>query len=304
MEHDRLGPKNLLTNLQNPALANQRFYYSGMDSPMQCMDVKHFRDYPYTVIYEYNSRGFRDREWPDNLTDSIWCLGDSFTVGIGCPIEHTWPSVLEYKSNKRTISISMDGASNNWIARQAIAVLEEIRPTYMVIMWSYLHRRENQKKIKDLDRRQHYDYTSYQQDLANLIKNVDQVIASAGNTQLCMCTIPQAFVDPLHAVFELWQTIADSTWPAIPLTDQQIQDLPRYIREEMQTQLDCWDHYNNLREYHNRFLETVPNSATLLSFPKLIFETKQIDWARDGHHFDIKTSQSVVDRIVQTLDLV
>lgn len=304
MESDTVGSGNPLASIQHPALANQRLHHSGMDTPRRCMDADHFRDYPYPVVYEYNSRGFRDREWPEGLKDSIWCLGDSFTVGIGSPIEHTWPYILAGKSGKNTINISMDGASNDWIARQAISILEEIRPGHMVIMWSYLHRRENQIETTDLDRRQHYDYTSYQEDLANLIENVNQVLASAGNTQLCMCTIPRAFVDPLSAVFDLWQTIADASWPDIPLTDQQIENLPRYIREEMQTQLDCWDHYNDLREYHNRFIETVPDTADLLSFPKLIFETKQIDRARDGHHFDIGTSQSVVDRAVQVLGLV
>ena len=65
---------------------NQNWAYSGMDSPDLCLDSKHFKSYPYSVSYQYNSRGYRDHEWPDDLQNAVWCIGDSFTVGIGSPV--------------------------------------------------------------------------------------------------------------------------------------------------------------------------------------------------------------------------
>lgn len=101
------------------------------------------RKYKYEILYNYNSRGFRDNEWPtENLQDCIWCIGDSFTVGIGVEYDHIWPQILQKKLQKRTINISLAGASNNWIARHTCNILKEIKPKYLVIHWSYLHRRE------------------------------------------------------------------------------------------------------------------------------------------------------------------
>lgn len=293
----------LLAEINNKLLANKTFSYSGMDSLSRCLDATHFQTYPHEISYQFNSRGFRDREWPEDLTNSIWCLGDSFTLGLGSPLAHIWPRVLESCVSRNTINISMDGASNDWIARQAVAVLQQVKPTHMAIMWSYLHRREHAQGVNGHERRRHYDYTSHQQDLENFMANVRKVTGCAGTTRLIMCTVPRAFVDPLTSVFDLWRRIADPQWPSAPITDQDMDDLPAYIREEMQNQLACWDHYNDLRNLHSRFLQSVPAGSSVLEFPDLIFEVEQLDRARDGHHFDIDTSRALAVRLQQALYL-
>jgi hypothetical protein len=116
-----------------------------LDHINECLDKDHFLSYPHKITYCYNSRGFRDQEWPvseSELKNAIWCVGDSFTVGLGSPLLHTWPSRLAELSNRRTINVSMDGASNEWIARTAQSIVNSICPMHMVIMWSYTHRRE------------------------------------------------------------------------------------------------------------------------------------------------------------------
>lgn len=119
--------------------ANKILEYDGIDTPKILFPIK----FNHEISYRYNSRGFRDDEWPtENLQDCIWCIGDSFTVGIGVPYDHIWPQILQKKLQKRTINISLDGASNNWIARHACNIIKEIKPKYLVIHWSYLHRRE------------------------------------------------------------------------------------------------------------------------------------------------------------------
>ena len=118
--------------------AGARFKYSGIDSPEYCADPVHFGQWTLPIEYQYNSRGFRDQEWPEDLKSAVWCLGDSFTVGLGMPQDQTWPGLLE----SRTVNISLDGASNGWISRQACIVLEQLQPKVMVIHWSYSHRRE------------------------------------------------------------------------------------------------------------------------------------------------------------------
>ena len=84
------------------------------------------RQYLHPITYNYNSRGFRDQEWPDSMTElreATWCVGDSFTVGLGSPVTHTWPNVLQQTLQKKTINVSMDGASNNLIARKVLKIL-------------------------------------------------------------------------------------------------------------------------------------------------------------------------------------
>jgi hypothetical protein len=124
---------------------NQRWQYSGIDSLEQCLDPSWFKQYPHNVEYVYNSRGFRDQEWPDSveeLSNCVWCIGDSFTVGIGSPVEHTWPYLLQQSSEQRTINVSLDGASNNWIAKKILSLLQTVAPKVIAIHWSFFHRRE------------------------------------------------------------------------------------------------------------------------------------------------------------------
>ncbi|NBR26034.1 MAG: hypothetical protein EBU08_20080, partial [Micrococcales bacterium] len=58
-----------------PELANQQFDYSGMDSLNRCLDREVFTQWPHSIDYRYNSRGFRDQEWPEDLESAVWCLG-------------------------------------------------------------------------------------------------------------------------------------------------------------------------------------------------------------------------------------
>lgn len=177
----------MLGDLKLSTRVNQCWMYSGLDSPEECIDKNHFRNYPYEIDYNYNSRGFRDNEWPptDDLKESIWCVGDSFTVGLGQPFEHIWPQVLQTKLKRRTINISMDGASNDWIFRRSKQILEEINPKILIIMWSYLHRRENTNdELLDEDRRLFWEESPYLTDLDDYLHWKTQVseITKISNT--------------------------------------------------------------------------------------------------------------------------
>ena len=97
----------------------------------------------YDISYDFNSRGYRDLEWPEqNLDQYFWCLGDSLTLGLGAPIHETWPRLLQSKIGVRCINVSMAGASNQWIYRKTSYLLSYIRPTRIFILWTWLHRRE------------------------------------------------------------------------------------------------------------------------------------------------------------------
>ena len=188
---------NLLPNLILNARANTISDFEGLDSLQHCVDKNHFISYPYKVVYEYNSRGFRDNEWPDtmdNLREAIWCLGDSFTVGLGSPVEHTWPRCLQSLSSKRIINISMNGASNMWISRRAIDIIQGIKPKTIILHWSYLHRREStvDTSVDDEQRRMHTSGTesTAEDDIENVVECVLNVEKNKNNTNVIHSFIP------------------------------------------------------------------------------------------------------------------
>jgi len=172
----------------------------GIDSLEHCRDIAYYKMYSKSVIYSYNSFGYRDEEWPKDLTNSIWCVGDSFTVGLGQPYDETWVKLVEKKTGKRTINVSMNGASNDWIARRVQSIIDSFNPRVILIQWSYCHRRENANTtLSDEDRKIHFiaatggreDFADMQQlDKQNCIENILK-INSQPSTQIIHSFIPK-----------------------------------------------------------------------------------------------------------------
>lgn len=150
----------------------------GLDTSQTCRDPEYFAAFPHAVEYHYNDRGFRDANWPDqDLDQCIWCVGDSFTTGIGSPLEHTWPQVLQAAIGRRIINVAMDGASNEWITRRVVSIMQEVNPRNVVVLWSYLHRRESLDTSQtDLERRFHSIKTTYEEDTDHFFACTDKAI--------------------------------------------------------------------------------------------------------------------------------
>jgi hypothetical protein len=210
-----------------------------IDSRAYCVDIAHFLSYTKVVYYTYNERGFRDDPWPETVNNDIWCLGDSFTVGLGQPYEEIWPRLIQQKTDSRVFNISLNGGSNDWISRKTQHILEHANPKYIFIQWSYLHRRESPNQdLIDEDRRLHYvsngavDPEKDQRDIDNFLKNVKPLLAS---------NIVHSFVPQFADTKEVENKI-----------------------------------YEHLTELGANF------------FPQL----EVLDRARDGHHYDILTSQN------------
>lgn len=224
-----------------PEQVNATFTTSGMDSIDKCKDKDYFLSYPHSITYNHNSRGYRDEEWPEDLSNAVWCLGDSFTYGLGSPLEHTWPFILKQKIKQPVINISMDGASNRWIARKAIEVCETIQPKNIILMWSYFHRREKEfTHLTDIQRRLHFEPTTNSDDIIDFKICLNNTIKKSKNTNLIHFIIPDA-------------------WPK----QDELYQMP-----------------------------TIKN---------YLGEVKILDYARDKHHFDVLTSQNIVEKIIPLL---
>ena len=274
-----------------PSRINQTCQYSGIDSFEYCLDKKHFKSYPYEITYNYNSRGFRDAEWPadiDELKQAIWCIGDSFTVGLGSPLEHTWPYQISQTLNTRTINVSMDGASNQWIARKAADVINGIKPELIIIQWSYITRVElDDITLSDEDRRVHFSTDDLlaedlENKFINLVHNLDSI---KQNTKIIHSFIPN--FKPEFNITKTWKQLAGKDWPNVPATLEEFKNLNKNVVNELINMFKIYDKFELYYQlYHN--INYVPVIC-------------RIDLARDGHHYDILTAKNFASSVSKLL---
>jgi len=272
-----------------PSRQNQVWNESGIDSYASCLDKKHFKSYPHKVEYRYNSRGFRDTEWPETLEElkeCIWCFGDSFTVGLGSPIKHTWANILESNTNKKCINVSMDGASNNWIARKVAKVITEINPKDIIIHWSYLHRGESQNhSLPDEKRQIPFKYITDDERFYNFEKLLQKIENIKANTNIIHSVIPK-FFDFHYDVEKQWAKVRGSFWPEKINSINDFYSLSDSIIKELQ-QFNLYDDMKKILIIRER-LRKLP----------VINEFKILDYARDYHHYDILTADNFVNLIL------
>ena len=288
----------ILPDFTLPSRVNQFWTESGIDSLEQCLDKEHFKSYPHQIEYRYNSRGFRDAEWPDDLSQlkqAIWCIGDSFTVGIGSPLEHTWPYILQQQTKCRVINISMDGASNNWISRRAVDIIKNINPKAMILQWSYVERREQPTK----------DITQAWTQLYARVRDPtwpDNISLENFNTL------------PEHIQNEIL-TVHCQQWKR-GLTDEQLRlpCLDSTDQEDIDNTIACIETVNQVASptvtaIHS-FIPNFVNQSCKQAFTNQLFKTSNtliipeiiaIDIARDAHHYDVKTATNFVKSVVPLL---
>jgi hypothetical protein len=288
--------------------ANEVSSVSGIDALPFCFDKKHFTSFPYQVEYRFNSRGFRDTEWPDTmeeLNNCFWCFGDSFTSGVGSPQSHTWVSALQQKTGNRCINVSMDGASNDWIARKVLEVLSVLSPKAVFIQWSYLQRGESsQIHLSDEKRRVLSTYMSLDKQYDNFITNFNNVNTAAASSSVMTLhsIIPQQpFYTSDAEAQTLWNMVKGDSWPVeFPKTRSELLDLQKSIMSELKNSyLHTYDSLCNvcfMKEHPSGFnlVESLASGANFIKF-------KQIDIARDGHHYGIKTADTVAEKFLMLL---
>jgi lysophospholipase L1-like esterase len=120
-------------------------YHAGTDSEFLPTDTRaHFeklcetqeyREYfrahgwlePGSITYKINSQGFRSEEFTHN-TDCIVALGCSFTVGIGLPIESTWPALVGQALGIKVYNLAWGGNSADTCFRLAEYWVPRLKP--------------------------------------------------------------------------------------------------------------------------------------------------------------------------------
>lgn len=129
-------------------LANRELNWLPMDSEDRYKENLKFK---YDILekygwlnskftYKFNSHGFRCEEFTND--PSIVFLGCSMTVGIGLPIETTWPTLVSDKLNLKCYNLGIGGASNDTSFRLASYWLEKIKPKIVVFCQTFPSRME------------------------------------------------------------------------------------------------------------------------------------------------------------------
>lgn len=280
-----------LPNMQVPSMRLANLQYLSPDDPN---DTKLNTNYSYQIDYSFNSRGFRDHEWPQRgLQDAIWCVGDSATLGIGSPYSHSWPVQLEKKSQKRTMKIAMAGASNDWIARQAENILQNIQPKTLVIHWSYLHRNEFSCQ-EILQKRWEIFYN-------NVRDPSWPPCAYQDHKQL-----PQSILEEIqnHHIFDH------------VVTDEQRRNPsphPRPAQDDAEHTIALIKHLESIKGASMIIHSVIPGFAISAEANEIFCEQIQqlsinfvpefdvVDWARDQIHYDVRTSQQFVSKICELI---
>ena len=289
----------LLPNLVLPIRANQCWQESGIDTLAKCHNKQRFLQYPDKIEYRYNSRGFRDAEWPDDLKSAIWCIGDSFTSGIGTSYEHIWPQKLSALTGRRIVNVSMDGASNNWIAQRVLEISEHINPANIVVMWSYVERRENPieeiankfllnfyQDIKDLSWPPCPDINKFntlplaiRQELAK--DHVSQHIRISSDLE----SIEIINLDELRII----QTVEDNS---VHLGN--FKSCINLLRDVNSNLIYSFIPEFAEAEHQAEYVDACQTKQVIPLFDKL-------DLARDGHHFDRITSKWMAEQVAPLL---
>jgi hypothetical protein len=270
--------------------------------------------FPYKVHYKFNSRGYRDSEWPIEISDlksSVWCIGDSATVGIGSPQEHIWPQLLSRVWNQRTINVSLIAASNDFIERKCIELLDQIEPEYIILCWSYLHRRDSseQNKITFIanETQKNWDdfYSAIRRtawpdchslnDVKNLEPKIQQEILSKYQDPIIEIDDEMSRFINKDDVEKFFNSAASRS------TQEEVEYFMSKIHNIKQHQHHTQIFHMFVPEFATKTeSELVKQNFSRIGIPFHAIE--QIDYARDNHHWDIKTSNSIVAELTKLKD--
>jgi len=140
--------------------ANYKSKFSGIDQLKHAKNKLWYKIYPYQDFdYQFNSWGFRGAEYDQYIGNPVnLCLGDSYTVNVGGPIEHSWPSLLQKKYDIPCLNLGMDGAGNDAIrlVYDRACKIFDVQKTFVV--YSFLNRRLVNKKF-------HSDYHDFRENV-------------------------------------------------------------------------------------------------------------------------------------------
>lgn len=116
-------------------------YWYRRDGPRHTDDI--YLKSNTDITYKWNTYGFRSDEFVDDDRDSIIAIGDSFTMGLGSAVEHTWPEVLRTKfSDTKLYNLGLAVCSTDYVVRAIAKTIDVLRPRAVFVLWPAYSQRE------------------------------------------------------------------------------------------------------------------------------------------------------------------
>jgi hypothetical protein len=199
-------------NIIIPRYANLTCSELGHDSPQHVGNK--FCNYT-PVQYHFNANGFRTHDFSEIDSDCILVFGDSFTLGLGTNIENRFTDVMQQQLGLKVFNISLNGASNDWIARRVVDMLNFVQPRAVVIHYTFSHRREHADTTWFDDERTLCEpqYTDLE-NFYNWQKNFNLIVNTVGHIPLI-----HSFIPTWHTTLIDYLDIPGKVLPPVALLD-------------------------------------------------------------------------------------
>jgi hypothetical protein len=102
-------------------------------------------------FYTFNELGFRG-DSPKKKGIKIMSVGCSHTEGIGVHDRQTWSYYLSRMIPSGVdLNLGISGRSNDYIARSVVTWVDEMKPSIVLVMYTYPHRREYYRENGDVE---------------------------------------------------------------------------------------------------------------------------------------------------------
>ena len=172
-------------------------FYAGLQADNLGMDSREHSANPCVfdqqapVTYQFNEVGFRTHSVKQIKSDAILVLGDSFTLGLGVNVSDRYTDLLEQQLSHQVLNFSLNGASNDWIARTLPKLLTLFCPQSIIIHYTFSHRRERpQQDWHDNERTECEPFYSSAENFDNWMTNFNLICKAAGDIKLIHSFIP------------------------------------------------------------------------------------------------------------------
>lgn len=120
----------------------QDFYAKPVTRFAQRCNVTQTENYGnHQVDYCYNQHGYRTHEFSEVLPGHILVSGCSLTEGVGLPVEHTWPYLLEQELKQKVVNLAVGGSNAEFNNHNVTSwVCNGHRPSMAIIQWPSVYR--------------------------------------------------------------------------------------------------------------------------------------------------------------------
>jgi hypothetical protein len=185
-------------HIKIPFYCNLQALELGMDSRAYSTN-RHVFDLCPAVTYQFNDAGFRTHPSSAWNADAILVLGDSFTLGLGVNASDRYTDIIEKQLSRQVLNFSLNGASNDWIARKLRQLLTIFQPSAIVIHYTFSHRRERPNlDWADDERTECEPFYSVQENFDNWMRNFRIICDIAGSTKIVHSFIPNWHIDSIE----------------------------------------------------------------------------------------------------------